>query len=303
MARDFMAATHPSDVVVNPAYRQAPKLVERRGPRITPGQAVIYFVLIVGVLIAIAPLVWSIFGSVKPFQELMQSRDFLPHQWTFDAYQYVFAAANLWSSFRNTVIVTCSVTFVSVLTSTMAGYVFAKYKFPGKELAFLVLLATLMVPFVVMLVPLYITISHAGLSDSLAGVIVTGFYSTFGIFMMRQFILTLPLELLEAARIDGASEWRIFGQIVIPLSASPAAALSIFIFLGTWNDYLWPFVVLTSPGNQTLPLFLTGLQGLFITRYDYLIAAGVLTSIPLMVAYVFGSKYMIRGVAMTGLKF
>jgi ABC-type glycerol-3-phosphate transport system permease component len=166
-----------------------------------------------------------------------------------------------------------------------------------------VLLATLMVPFVVLLVPLYITISHAGLSDSLAGVIVTGFYSTFGIFMMRQFILTLPLELLEAARIDGASEWRIFGQIVIPLSASPAAALSIFIFLGTWNDYLWPFVVLTSPGNQTLPLFLTGLQGLFITRYDYLIAAGVLTSIPLMVAYTFGSKYMIRGVAMTGLKF
>src|SRR6185437_1698500 len=187
--------------------------------------------------------------------------------------------------------------------STMAGYVFAKYRFPGKELLFLVLLATLMVPFVVLLVPLYITISHAGLSDSLAGVIVTGFYSPFGIFMMRQFILTLPLELLEAARIDGASEWRIFGQIVIPLSASPAAALSIFIFLGTWNDYLWPFVVLTSPGNQTLPLFLTGLQGLFITRYDYLIAAGVLTSIPLMVAYVFGSKYMIRGVAMTGLKF
>ncbi|MGH2347229.1 MAG: carbohydrate ABC transporter permease, partial [Chloroflexota bacterium] len=288
-----MAATHPSDVSVNPAYRQSRGPAERRKPRIKLGQLVMNLVLIVGVLIAIGPLVWSVFGSVKPFQELMQSRDFLPHQWTFDAYQYVFAAANLWSSFRNTVIVTFSVTFVSVLTSTMAGYVFAKYRFPGKELLFLVLLATLMVPFVVMLVPLYITISHAGLSDSLAGVIVTGFYSTFGIFMMRQFILTLPLELLEAARIDGASEWRIFGQIVVPLSASPAAALSIFIFLGTWNDYLWPFVVLTSPNSQTLPLFLTGLEGLFITRYDYLIAAGVLTSIPRMVAYAFGSKYMI----------
>ncbi len=298
-----MAATHPSDVSINPAYRQSHGSIERRTPRFKPGQLVMGLVLIVGVLIAIAPLVWSLFGSLKPFHELMQSRDFLPHQWTLDAYQYVWGAANLWSSFRNTVIVTFSVTFVSVLTSTMAGYVFAKYRFPGKELLFLVLLATLMVPFVVMLVPLYITISHAGLSDSLAGVIVTGFYSTFGIFMMRQFILTLPLELLEAARIDGASEWRIFGQIVIPLSASPAAALSIFIFLGTWNDYLWPFVVLTSPNNQTLPLFLTGLEGLFITRYDYLIAAGVLTSIPLMVAYVFGSKYMIRGVAMTGLKF
>jgi ABC-type glycerol-3-phosphate transport system permease component len=259
--------------------------------------------LIVGVLIAIVPLVWAVFGSFKPFHELMQSRDFLPHQWTLDAYQYVFSISNVWSSFRNTVVVSFSVTFVAVLTSTMAGYVFAKYQFPGKELLFLLLLATLMVPFVVILVPLYITISHAGLSDNLAGVIVTGFYSTFGIFMMRQFILSLPTELLEAARIDGASEWRIFFQLVIPLSASPAAALGIFIFLGTWNDYLWPFVVLTSSNNQTLPLFLTGLQGLFITRYDYLIAAGVLSSVPLMIAYVFGSKYMIRGVAMTGLKF
>ena len=210
----------------------------------------------------------------------MESHDLLPHRWTLDAYQYVLGLTGLWTSFRNTVVVTVSVTFVSVLTSTMAGYVFAKYRFPGKDLLFVVLLATLMVPFAVVLVPLYITISHVGLSDSLAGVIVTGFFSTFGIFMMRQFMLSLPTELLEAARIDGASEWRIFGQIVIPLSASPAAALSIFIFLGVWNDYLWPFVVLTSPSNQTLPLFLSGLQGLFITRYDYLLAAGLLSSIP-----------------------
>jgi multiple sugar transport system permease protein len=276
---------------------------QRRRPRLHPGQWALYFVLFVGVLVALLPLVWAVFGSFKVFHELMESHDLLPHRWTLGAYQYVLGYSGLWSSFRNTVIVSGSVTIVSTLTSLMAGYVFAKYRFPGKDLLFIVLLATLMVPFAVVLVPLYITISHAGLSDNLAGVIVTGFYSTFGIFMMRQFMLSLPTELLEAARIDGASEWRIFGQIVIPLSASPAAALGIFIFLGTWNDYLWPFVVLTSPGNQTLPLFLSGLQGLFITRYDYLIAAGVLSSIPLMLAYLFGSKYMIRGIAMTGLKF
>ena len=243
------------------------------------------------------------FGSFKAYHDLMESHDLLPRHWTLSAYQYVLGLTGLWTSFRNTIVVTLSITFVSVLTSTMAGYVFAKYRFPGKDLLFVVLLATLMVPFAVVLVPLYITISHVGLSDSLAGVIVTGFFSTFGIFMMRQFMMSLPTELLEAARIDGASEWRIFSQIVIPLSASPAAALSIFIFLGVWNDYLWPFVVLTSPSNQTLPLFLSGLQGLFITRYDYLLAAGLLSSIPLMLAYLFGSKYMIRGVAMTGLKF
>jgi multiple sugar transport system permease protein len=267
------------------------------------GQVLLHVVLLIGVFIALAPLVWAVFGSFKSLHELMMGRGLLPDRWTFGAYQYVLGLSNVWYSLRNTIIVTVSVTAVSVFTSTMAGYVFAKYQFPGKDLLFGVLLATMMVPFAVVLVPLYITISHAGFSDSLTGVIVTGFFSTFGIFMMRQFIMSLPTELLEAARIDGASEWRTFFQIVIPLAASPAAALGIFIFLGTWNDYLWPYVVLTSPNNQTIPLFLAGLQGLFITRYDYLIAAGVLTSIPLMIAYTFGSKYMIRGIAMTGLKF
>jgi multiple sugar transport system permease protein len=300
-----MAATRSPERLVDVGVYPAPMPISgrRRWTRLSLRQSVLYVVLIVGVFLALSPLVWAIFGSFKVFQELMESRDFLPHNWTLAAYRYVISLSSLGSSFRNTVIVSVSVTVVSVLTSTMAGFVFAKYDFPGKDILFVILLGTLMVPFAVVLVPLYITISHAGLSDTLAGVIVTGFFSTFGIFMMRQFMLTLPTELLEAARIDGASEWRIFSQIVIPLSASPAAALGIFIFLGTWNDYLWPFVVLTSPNNQTLPLFLSGLQGMFIQRYDYLIAAGVLSSIPLMLAYAFGSKYMIRGVAMTGLKF
>jgi ABC-type glycerol-3-phosphate transport system permease component len=288
--------------VAVPASPAAQPVVRRR-LRLRPRQAGLYLVLAVGIFVALAPLIWAVFGSFKAYKELMESHAFLPRSWTLDAYQYVLNLPGLWYGFRNTVIVTLSVTGVSVATSTMAGYVFAKYQFPGKDLLFLVLLATLMVPFVVILVPLYLTISSWGLSDNLAGVIVTGFFSTFGIFMMRQFMLSLPTELIEAARIDGASEWRIFTQLVLPLSASPAAALGIFIFLGTWNDYLWPFVVLTSPSSQTLPLFLSGLQGLFIQRYDYMIAAGVLSSIPLMVAYLFGSKYMIRGIAMTGLKF
>jgi ABC-type glycerol-3-phosphate transport system permease component len=120
---------------------------------------------------------------------------------------------------------------------------------------------------------------------------------------MRQFMGNIPFELLEAARIDGSSEWRIFFQMVIPLSASPMAALSILIFLGVWNDFLWPSVVLSDQDKQTLPLILNGLQGYYQTQYDYLIAAAILTVIPLMIAYLFGSKYMIRGIAMTGLKF
>src|SRR5689334_13599957 len=192
-----MAATRPPDPAVHAGYRPSPMPMpaSRSGPRLRLGRQVLYLVLTVGVLLALAPLVWAVFGSFKVFQELMESRDFIPHHWTLGAYQYVLGISNVWTSLRNTVVVTVSVTFVSVLTSTMAGYVFAKYRFPGKDLLFVVLLATLMVPFAVVLVPLYITISHAGLSDSLAGVIVTGFFSTFGIFMMRQFMLSLPTEL------------------------------------------------------------------------------------------------------------
>ncbi len=287
----------------------------RIGPRVMPepakrqvrwlekDQLLIHAMLIIAALVAVSPLVWCIFASFKPFKEVMESGSLLPRTWTLDSYRTVFGLSNLWIGFRNTVVVSFSVTAVTVLTSTMAGYVFAKYRFWGKEPLFLLLLATLMVPFAVILIPLYITVGSMGLSNHLGGVIVTGLCNTFGIFLMRQFMGSIPYEMLEAARIDGTSEWRIFVQIVIPLSASPMAALAILVFLGVWNDYLWPLVVLSSQDEQTLPLILNGLQGYYDTRYDYLIAAAIVTVIPLMIAYLFGSKYMIRGIAMTGLKF
>jgi multiple sugar transport system permease protein len=280
-----------------------PAPTRRRARRIDLDQVLVHAVLIVAAFIAVAPLIWCIFASFKPFKEVMESPTLLPQTWTLASYKAVFGLSNIWTGFRNTVIVASSVTVVSVVTSTMAGYVFAKYRFWGKEALFLMLLASLMVPFAVILVPLYITIGNLGFSNQLTGVIITGLCNVFGIFLMRQFMSSIPYELLEAARIDGASEWRIFAQLVIPLSASPMAALAILIFLGVWNDYLWPLVVLSSQDRQTLPLILNGLQGYYNTRYDYLIAAAILTVIPLMVAYLFGSKYMIRGIAMTGLKF
>lgn len=275
----------------------------RRRMRLEKDQLLVHVVLILAAFVALAPLVWCVFASFKPFKEVMESRTLLPQTWTLDAYRTVFGLSNIWTGLRNTAVVATSVTIVSVATSTLAGYVFAKYIFWGRDQLFLLLLATLMVPFAVILVPLYITVGSMGFSNQLSGVIVTGFCNTFGIFLMRQFMSSIPYELLEAARIDGASEWRIFLQLVIPLSASPMAALAILIFLGVWNDYLWPLVVLTSQDKQTLPLILNGLQGYYNTRYDYLITAAILTVIPLMIAYLFGSKYMIRGIAMTGMKF
>jgi ABC-type glycerol-3-phosphate transport system permease component len=266
-------------------------------------QFVLHLILITFSLAAVMPLVWCFFASFKHFRELLASTNLLPHVWTLDSYRAVFSLPSLWSGFRNTIIVTTSVTVSAVFSSVAGGYVFAKFDFPGKSIFFVFLLATMMIPFVVVMIPLFLIITSMGLNDSLAGVIVTGLFSTFGIFMLRQFLFSVPTELLEAARIDGGSEWRIFFQIIIPLASSPMAALGIFVFLGVWNDFLWPSIVLTSQENQTLPIIMNGLQGLYYTQYDYLITAAVVTVIPLMVVYLFGSRYMIQGIAMTGLKF
>jgi multiple sugar transport system permease protein len=266
-------------------------------------QFVLHLILIIISLAAVMPLVWCFFASFKHFRELLESTSLLPHVWTLDSYSAVFSLPSLWSGFRNTIVVTTCVTTSAVFTSVAAGYVFAKFTFPGKDIFFVSLLATMMIPFVVVMIPLFLIITSMGLNDSLAGIIVTGLFSTFGIFMLRQFLFSVPTELLEAARIDGGSEWRIFFQIIIPLASSPMAALGIFIFLGVWNDFLWPSIVLTSQENQTLPIIMNGLQGLYYTQYDYLITAAVVTVIPLLVAYLVGSRYMIQGIAMTGLKF
>lgn len=279
----------------------ATALARRRRP-VAWGQIVLHAILIIVAFVAVMPLVWCIFASFKSFKELLTSTDLLPHVWTLHSYRAVFGLSNLWTGFANTLIVTCAVTAVSVFTSTLEGYFFAKFEFPGKNALFVALLATMMIPFAVIMIPLYLTISGFGLSNQLGGIIVTGLFSTFGIFMLRQFMFSVPSELLDSGRIDGASEWRIFFQIVIPLSLSPMAALGIFIFLGVWNDFLWPSIVLTTQDRETLPLVVAGLQGYFWQQFDYLITAAVVSVIPLMVVYIFGSKYMIQGIAMTGLK-
>lgn len=253
-------------------------------------------------ILALAPFIWSIFSSFKALRELTSSTDLLPHVWTLNSYIEVATNSNFPHAYLNSAIVTGTVTVMTLLTSSAAGYVFAKYRFWGKEQLFMLLLATLMVPFAVVLVPLYVTVVHIHLDNHLSGLILTSAWSTFGIFMMRQFMETIPMELLEAGRIDGASEWRTFGQVVIPLSTAPLAALAIFTFLGNWDNYLWPLVILTSPDNQTLPLVLSGLTSLYGTRYDLWAAGSMMTIGPVLLVYLFASKYFIQGIAMTGLK-
>ena len=276
----------------------------RRPPRrVIISQGVLHAFLLIMTLIAIFPFVWMIFASLKPFKELVESRALLPQTWTLRNYEEILNRVNFVAAFRNSIVAAVSVTVISVFTSAVMGYIFSKYRFAGKEILFTIILSTMMVPFAVVMVPLYVTIAREfGMADELSGIIVTGLYTAFGIFLMRQFMESIPFELIDAARIDGASEWRIFFTLVLPMSLSPMSALAVFVYLANWDSFLWPLIVLNSLEKQTLPLVLAGLRNLWWTRYEMWAAGSMLTVIPVMIIYSFASRYFIRGIAMTGLK-
>lgn len=271
-------------------------------PQAYLGQLVSHAVLLFMSVLAVFPFIWMIFASFKTFKDLVSSTQMLPQVWTLNNYIEIASRINFPVAFLNSMIAATAVTVFTLLTSAALGYIFAKYRFWGKEKLFLLLLSTMMVPFAVVLVPLYLTVTGFGLANSLGGIIITGLWSSFGMFMLRQFMETIPFELIDAARIDGASEWRIFLQIILPLSGAPLAALAVFTFLGNWDSYLWPVVVLSSPDRQTLPQVLAGLRNLWLTRYEMWSAGSMLTVFPVMVVYALASQYFIRGIAMTGLK-
>jgi multiple sugar transport system permease protein len=266
------------------------------------GRLLPHLVLLVLTFTSVMPFVWMFFGSFKSYVEITSSDALLPIEWTWDNYRQITQRVGFPRAFLNTTLVALATTGATLLTSALAGYVFAKYRFWGREQLFTVLLSTLMVPFAVVLVPLYVTVANLGLVDKLAGIIATGLCSTFGIFLMRQFMESIPNDLIDAGRIDGAGEWWIFSRVVLPLAKAALSALAVFTFLGSWDNFLWPLVVLTSPENQTLPLVLAGLRNLYWSRYELYAAGSMLTVLPVMILYAIASKQFVRGIAMTGLK-
>ena len=271
-------------------------------PRRNLRQGALHLFLVFMTVVALFPFVWMVFASFKPFKELVQSKALLPITWTTENYTEILTRVNFEVAVVNSLYSAVTVTVLTLLTSSALGFIFAKYRFWGKEYLFILLLSTMMVPFAVVLVPLYITIGDLNLVNKLWGFIITGLWSTFGVFLMRQFMEVIPYEYLDAARIDGASEWRIFFTIIIPLSTSPMAALGIFAFLANWDSFLWPLVVLNTPDKQTLPLLLAGLRSIYWARYDMWSAGSVMTTVPIILVYAFASKYFIRGMALTGIK-
>ena len=223
---------------------------------------------------------------------------------SLENYRKLLATAGdrIWSSVYNTVFITVVATLITLVMNSMAAFALSKYRFPGSNLALLALLATLMIPATVVLVPIYLVVSELGLANNLWGVILPGLSTPTGVFLLRQYMLTIPDELIEAARMDHASEWRIYWRIVLPLAAPALAVVAIFSIMSRWNDFLLPLIILNRPEVHTLQIALAGYTDENGIQYGMLLAMTTLTALPLAVGFIFLQRYITTGVASTGIK-
>ncbi len=272
--------------------------------RIPWGNLLIGALIIIVGLIVFVPLIWMVLSSFKSLDEtLTPVVRWLPSQWHFSNYSQVFNDNQFGTYFKNSVIVAASVTLINLAISSLAGYGLAKFSFPGRTLLLLFFLAILMIPFQVIVVPVYIVVRQLGWINSYWGLIVPGSVSAFGIFFMRQSISILPDALFEAARLDGAGELLIYFRILLPLCSPSLAALAVLSFLGSWNNLLWPLLVIQSDGLKTLPLGLAQMAtGQYGVQYNLLMTGAVISSIPVMVVFLATRSYFIRGVAAGAIK-
>jgi len=258
---------------------------------------------VVGVLF-LFPFFWMVITSFISMREVIALPPiFIPSSLGIDSYARVFKEIRFARFFLNSLIVAVAVTAAVLLTSSMSGFAFAKYSFIGKAPLFIGVLSTMMVPFEVVMIPLYLMMVKFNWANSYWGLIVPSVVSPFGIFLMRQFIESIPDDMIDAARIDGCSEFRLYWQIVMPNVKPALSALTIFTFMWQWNAFLWPFIIISSDRMRTLPLALAFYQNMFTgPQYNVLMAATVLTIAPTVLVFLALQKHFVRGIALTGMK-
>ncbi len=268
------------------------------------GRIISYTVLSIGLVFWLIPFLWMVLGSAKTQQEnLQRPPTWWPLQPTGSNYGTWFGQLDFGQFFTNSLLVAVITVLGNMVFCSMVGYALAKMEFNGKRLLFALVMLTLMVPGVVTFVPLFVMVSRLGLVNTYAGLILPFVTAPIGVFLMRQFMQGIPDALLEAARIDGAGEWRVFARIVLPLCGPALATLGILTFLSSWNNFLWPLVAAQTEDKYTLPIALSLYStGQNATDYGLLLAGSVLVIAPILVLFVFLQKWFIRGVATTGLK-
>ena len=259
--------------------------------------------LIAGALLTLAPLLWMVSAS---FMTSGEANTFpprlLPHTPTLQHYVDLFTRMDLARHFFNSVLVAVGATLLSLVVNSMAGYAFAKLRFGGREAVFRVLLIALVIPAQVGMLPLFLLLKSLGLVNTLVGAIVPFMATVFGIFMIRQYALSIPDDLLDAARVDGASELRIFVTIVLPVLRPILATLAVFTFLSAWNDFLWPLVILSDDAKYTLPVAIANLVGEHVQDTELMMAGSVLTVLPVLIVFLALQRQYMRGVLMGSVK-
>lgn len=264
----------------------------------------IYVALSGGAMVMAFPLVWMMLSSFKTLQEARSVPiTILPQVWTLDNYTAIFTKLPWVRIYGNSLFVAATVTVGVLFFCALAGYTFAKFRFPGQNVLFTAILSTMMVPFVVRMIPLYLVVNWLGWTDQLVGIIVPAMMSAFGIFMMRQYMHTVPSELIDAARVDGASEFGIFLTLVLPLTTPALSALGILTFLWSWDDFLWPLIVLSTREHFTIPLGLATFNQAEWTQAEATMMAGsTMAIIPVLLVFFTFQKQFIRGIALSGMK-
>lgn len=263
----------------------------------------LHLLLALGAVLALLPLVWMVSASLMPAGEASTYPPRLfPRQVTLEHYVALFTRLNLGRYLLNSTLVAGVVTGVSLLVNAMAGYAFAKLRFRGRDRIFRVLAAGLVVPVQVSVLPLFLLMKQLGLVNTYAGVIIPSLASIFGIFLIRQYAVSIPDDLLDAARMDGASELRIFRSVVLPAIVPILATLAIWTFLGTWNDFMWPLIVLSDDAHYTLPVALANLAGEHVQDTELMMAGSVLTILPVMLVFLFLQRFYIQGIMVGSVK-
>lgn len=276
-------------------------LVEDKKAR--PGHYLSFVFLLGAAIIALLPLYWMVVTALQqPTLTVSFPPEWFPSNPTLLNFQRFFARPHVLTWTTNSLLVSLAVTAIQIFTCAMAGYAFAKKKFPGGDLLFYLYIASMMIPGQVTLVPLFLIMSRLNFLDTYAGLIIPGIAGPFGVFLMKQFISTLPTDLIEAATIDGCGEWMTFMKVILPLAKPGLAVLGIFTFMGRWNEFLWPLIVTNSSSMRTLPVGLALLQEELPMQYGLLMAGATYAAIPMIVIFLMFQKYFLRGITVGALK-
>ncbi|MEJ6761337.1 MAG: carbohydrate ABC transporter permease [Candidatus Planktophila sp.] len=259
--------------------------------------------LITMTLIILAPITWFVLSSFKDVTDLgARPPKVFPSHWAIENYTEAFKMYNYKRYFMNSVIVTSIATALTLLINSMAAYAFSKFNFRGRDGLFVLTLAMIMIPLQVILIPMYLVVASLGLVNTYWGMIIPAAATPTGVFILRQYMLTIPDELIEASRIDGAGEFRIFVRIILPLCKPALAVVAIFSILWRWNDFLWPLLIAQKEELYTLPVALALLNGQLVVPYNIVLAMSVMSIIPVLIMFIFMQRQIIQGIAQTGIK-